>query len=197
VESVILARHGESEYSVRDALNGNPSIVFGLTALGEEQARALGKELADTAIDLCVTSSFERVRRTADLALEGRDVPRLVLPELGDPDYGRFEGASVMDYRAWAASASSSATPGGTGESRIAIVSRYVRAFGTILQQPERSLLVVTHSGPIAYVVGGLAGRAPERRLPVIEYAHPYRLTADELAAAVSFLEEWCASPTW
>lgn len=194
---MILARHGESEYSVRDALNGDASVEFGLTALGEQQARALGNELADTTLDLCVTSSFERVRRTADLALEGRDVPRLVMTELGDPDYGRFEGALVTEYRAWASTASSSATPGGSGESRLTIVSRYVRAFGSILQRPEASVLVVTHSGPIAYVLGALAGRAPERRLPVIEYARPHRLSAADLEQAVAFLDAWCASPTW
>jgi broad specificity phosphatase PhoE len=196
MESMIMARHGESEYSVRDALNGDPSIAFGLTPLGEEQARGLGAALAGTEIDLCVTSAFERARRTADLALEGRNVPRLVVAELGDPNYGRFEGASVEDYRAWAATATSSATPG-SGESRVAIVSRYVHAFGSLLQRAEASLLVVAHSGPIAYVLGALAGRAPERRLPVIEYAQPHRLTAAELAEAVSFLDTWCASPTW
>ena len=196
MESVILARHSESEYSARDALNGDPSISFGLTALGEEQARALGQELAATPIDLCVTSSFERVRQTADLALAGRDVPRLVLPELGDPNYGRFEGKSVAEYHAWSGTASSSETPG-TGESRIAIVSRYVRAFGSLLLRPEASLLVVAHSGPLAYILGAVAGRAPERRLPVIEYARPHRLTAAQLEQAVSFLDAWCASPTW
>jgi broad specificity phosphatase PhoE len=196
MESVILARHGESEYSVRDALNGDPSISFGLTALGEEQSRALGADLAATPIDLCVTSSFERVRQTADIALAGRDVPRLVLPELGDPDYGRFEGKSVTEYHAWSGTASSSETPG-TGESRVAIVSRYVRAFGSLLGRPEASQLVVAHSGPLAYVLGAVAGRAPERRLPVIEYARPHRLTASQLEQAVSFLDAWCASPTW
>jgi broad specificity phosphatase PhoE len=196
MESMILARHGESEYSVRDALNGDPSIAFGLTPLGEKQARALGAELSSTPIDLGVTSSFERARRTADLALEGREVPRLVLPDLGDPNYGKFEGASVEEYRAWASTATSSATPG-SGESRLAIVSRYVRTFGLLLERAEASLFVVAHSGPIAYVLGALAGRAPERRLPVIGYAQPHRLTAAELADAVSFLDAWCASPTW
>lgn len=196
MESVILARHGESEYSVRDALNGDPSISFGLTALGQEQARALGEDLAATPIDLCVTSSFERVRQTADLALAGRDVPRLVLPELGDPNYGRFEGKSVTEYHTWSGTASSSETPG-NGESRVAIVSRYVRTFGSLLRRPEASQLVVAHSGPLAYVLGAVAGRAPERRLPVIEYARPHRLTALQLEQAVSFLDAWCASPTW
>lgn len=194
---MILARHGESEYSVRDALNGDPAIPCGLTPAGEEQARALGEELAGMDIDLCVTSEFERVRRTADLALSGRDVPRIVVAELGDPDYGPFEGASLEDYRAWASSASSSAAPNGGGESRLAIVGRYVRAFRSILSRSESSVLVVAHSLPLAYILGALAGAVPAARVPLVEYAHAHRLTAAELERSVSLLDSWCASPTW
>jgi probable phosphoglycerate mutase len=197
VESVILARHGESEYSVRAALNGDPAVACGLTEAGEEQARALGEELAGTDIDLCITSAFERVRRTADLALAGRDVPRIVVAELGDPDYGPFEGASLEEYRGWATSAPSSAAPDGGGESRLAIVGRYVRAFRSVLGRPESAVLVVAHSLPLAYILGALAGDVPAARVPLVEYARAYRLTADELGGAVSLLEEWCASPTW
>jgi broad specificity phosphatase PhoE len=197
MESVTLARHGESEYSVRDALNGDARIACGLTAAGEEQARALGADLAGTPIDVCVTSSFERAQRTASLALAGRDVPFVVDSDLGDPDYGPFEGAQLDDYRAWAASATSSATPGGGGESRLAIVSRYVSAFRRVLARPEQSVLVVGHSLPIAYVLGARDGGAPGARVPLVDYARAYPLSAGELETAVSLLEDWCASPTW
>jgi broad specificity phosphatase PhoE len=197
MDTVILARHGESEYSVRGALNGDASISLGLTEAGETQARALGQDLAETAIDLCVTSSFERARRTADLALAGRDIPRVVVAELGDPDYGPFEGATLEAYRAWASAAPSSAGPGGGGESRLSIVARYVRAFRSILARPERSALVVAHSLPLAYVLGALGGNPPVPRVPLVEYAHAHRLTAAELERSVSLLDAWCAAPTW
>jgi broad specificity phosphatase PhoE len=197
MESVILARHGESEYSVRAALNGDPGVACGLTEAGEEQARALGEDLAGTEIDLCVTSEFERVRRTADLALAGRDVPRIVITELGDPDYGPFEGRTLEEYRAWASSAPSSASPNGGGESRLAIVERYVRAFRSVLARPEESILVVAHSLPLAYVLGALAGEAPAARVPLVAYAQAHRVSAAELGRSVSLLEEWCAAPTW
>jgi broad specificity phosphatase PhoE len=197
MESVILARHGESEYSVRAALNGDAAIACGLTDAGVEQARALGVELAGTEIDVCITSAFERVRRTADLALAGRDVPRVVVAELGDPDYGPFEGAQLEEYRAWASGSASHVAPDGTGESRLAIVRRYVKAFRGVLARPERSVLVVAHSLPIAYVLGATAGAAPAARVPLVEYARPHHLDAAELEAAVSLLDAWCASPTW
>lgn len=197
MDTVILARHGESVYSVRGALNGDASISLGLTEAGEAQARVLGQDLAETAIDLCVTSSFERTRRTADLALAGRDIPRVVVAELGDPDYGPFEGATLEAYRAWASAAPSSAGPDGGGESRLSIVARYVRAFRSILARPERSVLVVAHSLPLAYVLGALVGDPPVPRVPLVEYAHPHGLTAAELERSVSLLDAWCAAPTW
>ena len=96
MDEVILARHGESELSVVGTVNGDPAVPCALTAAGREQARRLGELLADTELDLCVTSEFERTRETADLALAGRAVPRLVLPELNDVRFGSFEGGSLI-----------------------------------------------------------------------------------------------------
>ena len=136
MDEVILARHGESELSVVGAVSGDPAVACGLTHTGEEQARRLGKQLADVKIDLCVTSEFERVRQTADLALAGRDVPRLDLADLNDVRFGRFEGGTLADYRVWAAANDPTVEAPGGGESRSATVARYVRAYRTILARP-------------------------------------------------------------
>jgi broad specificity phosphatase PhoE len=197
VDSVILARHGESVFSARLAVNGNSKVAGPLTPRGEAEARELGARIAGDPIDLCVTTEFERTRQTADLALEGRDVPRLVVPDLNDPRYGRYEGELLESYRAWAAGAASRDEVPGGGESRLAIVGRYARGFRSVLARPERQVLVVAHSLPIAYVLAALEGTPPARRAPLVEHAHPYRLSAARLADAVSILEEWCAAPTW
>src|SRR5437899_8123738 len=103
-KSVIFARHGESEFSARGLLNGEVGVAGGLTQRGRAEARRLGEALRDEPLDLCVMSQFQRVRETADEALRGRDVARLVLAELNDPLYGRFEGRRLAEYRAWASS---------------------------------------------------------------------------------------------
>jgi broad specificity phosphatase PhoE len=197
VERVILVRHAESEFSVRGAVNGDLAVACPLTASGELQARRLGEQLAGERIDLCATSQFERARTTADIALDGRGVPRLILADLNDPRYGRFEGALLEDYRAWAHRSPSSTDAPGGGESRRAIVERYARAFRTVLSRPEDAVLVVSHSLPVAYVLGAREGRVPGRRVEVVEYAHPYRLGGDQLERAVQVLEEWLGAPTW
>ena len=102
MDEVILARHGESELSVAGIVNGDPAVACALTETGVEQARRLAERLADVEIDLCVTSEFERTRETADLALAGRDVARLVLTGLNDIRFGAFEGGPLSAYRAWA-----------------------------------------------------------------------------------------------
>jgi broad specificity phosphatase PhoE len=197
MRTAILARHGETTLNVQGLVNGDLSVACPLTGRGEEQSRRLGELLAGDRIDLCVTSEFVRARRTAELALDGLDVPRLVLPELNDPLYGRFEGGPLETYRYWAGSAASGDTPGGGGESRIAIVQRYVRGFRAVRARPEETVLVVCHSLPVAYALDARAGRVPARRVALVDSAFPYWFAAEEVSAAVDVLAGWTAAPTW
>ena len=194
---MILARHGESEFSVRAAMNGDPSVTNRLTPSGVKQARRLGRMLADVPLDLCVTSEFERVRETADVALAGRAVPRLVLRELNDIRVGDFEGGPLARYRRWARTHGPEDVPPGGGESRAATVRRYVGAFRTVLARPERTVLIVAHSLPIRYVVNAAEEQDPAPSVAQVEYAVPYRLSASELERALERLDAWAAAPTW
>jgi len=194
---MILVRHGESEYSARGVMNGDTRVPVALTERGREEARRLGEALEGEPIELCVTSEFQRTRETADLALAGRDVRRLVLPELNDPLYGPFEGAALEEYRAWASGRPSSAVPEPGGESRLALVVRYACGLRLLLERPEEGILVVCHSLPVAYVLMAREGRAPTARVPLAGHATPYPFTREELDAAATLLEGWVANPTW
>jgi broad specificity phosphatase PhoE len=197
METALFVRHGESEYSVDLRLNGDAAVDVGLTARGREEARRLAGELAGTHVDLCVTSELRRTVETADLAVGGRAVPRLVLPELNDPRYGPFEGATLEEYRAWADSAPSHARPSEDGESRLDIVARYTRALRILLERSERVILVVAHSLPIAYVLATQAGDPPQPRVRLVEHAAIHRFRAGEVEQAADALEAWMAAPTW
>ena len=192
-----MVRHGESEYSVDLRLNGEVGVNVGLTERGREEARRLGSAIAGEPIDLCVTSEFRRTRETADVALAGRDVPRIVVPELNDPRYGPYEGATLEEYRAWADAAGSHARPSDDGESRLDIVARYARAFRLLLERTEPAILVVTHSLPIAYALSTRDGGLPTPRVPLVAHAAVYPFAAVELERAADALETWAAAPTW
>jgi broad specificity phosphatase PhoE len=196
MKRIVLARHGESERSVAGLTNGDPAVHVGLTATGREEARRLATALAGEPIDLCVTSQFERAQETAELALAGRDVPRLVLADLNDIRFGEYEGRPLADYRAWArAHGPEDVVPG--GDSRAGTVVRYVRAYRTILARPEETVLVVAHGLPVRYVLDALDGRNPAAAVAQVPYAEPSRLSARELEAAVRRLESWVDSPAW
>jgi len=197
MDEVILARHGESELSVVGTVNGDPATACALTGTGREQARRLGDELAEVELDLCITSEFQRVRETADLALQGRELPRLVLPELNDVRFGGFEGGTLADYREWAAANEPTVEAPGGGESRSGTVARYVRAYRTVLARPERTVLVVAHGLPIRYVLNALEEVDPAPLVEQVTYAEPYRLSAAQLELATDRLEQWAAEPAW
>lgn len=197
MERALFVRHGESEFSVKALVNGDPSVACGLTELGRRQARQLGERLAGEPIGLCVVTEFPRTTETADLVLAGRDVPRLVVPELNDPFYGDFEGKALTDYRAWAGTHGPEDAPPGGGETRLAIASRYVRGLRILLERPESTLLVVCHSLPIAFALAAADGRGPRSKMPLITYAEPHVLYADQLEQAIERLEAWTRNPVY
>jgi broad specificity phosphatase PhoE len=198
VQTLILARHAESEFSVRTSCNGDPSVAGGgLTEAGRQQARALGALLADDPIDLAAVTEFARTRETAELALEGRDVPVVVVRELNDIRFGSFEGRPLTEYRGWASTAGpADACPGG-GESRASAAGRFARGLGAVLGRPEAVALVVAHSLPIRYVLGALLEQDPSAIVEAVQYAEPHRFSAAQVARAVERLERWAAAPVF
>ncbi|MDP9261188.1 MAG: histidine phosphatase family protein [Actinomycetota bacterium] len=139
-----------------------------------------------------MTSNALRARETAAIALAGRDVKIEIVRDLGDVQFGDFDGLALEEYRDWvAAHPPSEAAPG--GESRVDTLRRFAHAFRMLLARTEQHVLVVAH---------GLTIRAllDERPRPVVAgapYAHTVRLTRGELQTAVERVERWCKSPSW
>jgi broad specificity phosphatase PhoE len=197
VERAIFVRHGESEYSARALVNGDPSVVVALNEEGREQARQLSERLESEPIDLCVVTEFGRTRETADLALNGREVPRILLKELNDPFYGDFEGKALADYRKWAGTHGPLDVPPGNGETRAAIAERYARSFRFLIDRPEETILVVCHSLPIAFALAAADGRRPSAKMPLITPAEPHILYESSLRDAAERIEEWVRDPVY
>jgi len=191
MREAILARHGESELSVRRVINGDPAARCALTEAGRAQARRLGALIANDTIELCITSEFERAKETADLALDGVDVPRMVMPDLNDITVGEFEGGVLEAFRAWISEHGLAAVPPGGGESRAQTAMRYARGFRRIAGRPEDVILVVCHGLPVAFAVRCARGEEPPLFLRQEEYAVPNRLSAGDLRRAADVLDRW------
>lgn len=192
MERLIVARHGESDYSARGLVNGDPGRRGPLTPTGREQARRLGELLRAERIDLCVTSAFERTKETAEIALTGRSIPRLVIPELNDHPAGAFEGKGMAEYVVWAHASPADEPIPGAAESRVDVIRRFAQGYRLLLERPDRTIVAILHSLPISYLLSG-----PLQRLPLLEYAEPVLVPVTEMLAAVERLEKWAESPTW
>jgi broad specificity phosphatase PhoE len=197
MEELVLIRHAESEYSARGLLNGDPRVAVALTEEGREQARRLGEKLAETEVDLCVTSEFARTIETADIAFAGRAVPRLVVPELNDHPAGDYEGGLLSDYLEWAHGAGPADFVPGTTESRTDVVRRFTRGYALLLARPERTVVAILHSLPILYLLEAAAGNDPVARLGLLPYADPRKLDRPQVEAALGRLERWLHRPAW
>jgi broad specificity phosphatase PhoE len=188
MDDVVVARHGESETAARRLVGGDAP----LTERGRAQAEALGAALAGVPLDVCVTSGARRAVETADVALRDRDVPRETLETLRDIDFGDFEGRPLDEYRTWIAAHPPDEAPPG-GESRVATLRRFCRAYRALLARPERHVVVVAHG----LTVSALTDDVPRPLVAGVEYGSFVRLTRDELGAAVTRLERWCEAPAW
>jgi alpha-ribazole phosphatase len=185
----IIARHGESTLNFENKINGDPAVPVALTEKGLEESRLLGQQIAHIPIELCVITRFGRTRETAEIALEGREVPFEVEPLLDDIDVGELEGVALEDYRAWKrAHTRRDAFPG--GESLDQAARRYASAFRRLLERPETSILVVTHEIPLRYAINAADGSddldGPAHQLG---NATPYLFDEVALARAVTQIE--------
>jgi probable phosphoglycerate mutase len=171
-------------------VNADPSLDRGLSDLGMQEARNLGRQLVGLEVDLVVTSSFPRAQQTAALAVEGRTVPHLVIPGLDDVRVGDLEGRTIVEYRAWKQGRPRS-EPFPGGESLDAAAARYARAYEELVGRDEDVTLVVCHEIPVRYAVNAAGGSALlDAPLHDVPNAVPYLFGEAELAVAAGRIEQ-------
>ncbi len=185
----MIARHGESTLNFENRINGDPSVPVALTEKGCDESRLLGQQVAHVRLDLCLHTRFARTRDTAEIALEGRDVPLEVEPLFDDIDVGELEGVRLEEYRAWKrVHTRSDPFPG--GESLDDAARRYAQALRKLLERPETSILVVTHEIPLRYAINAADGSddldGPAHQLA---NAMPYLFDETALSRAVAGIQ--------
>jgi broad specificity phosphatase PhoE len=154
---LLAARHGQSLFNVDKIVNGDPLLDRGLSEQGIEEANRLGGQIAALPLDLVAVSPFPRAVQTANLALEGRDVPHVEDEDLGDVRIGELEGATLDEYQAQPAHSNRHERfPGGESLDEAAL--RYAAAFERLLGRDESAILVVCHEIPVRYLVNAAAG---------------------------------------
>jgi broad specificity phosphatase PhoE len=170
----VLARHGQSVLNVAGIVNGDSQRDRGLSQEGIVEARGLGKQISAVAVDVVAVSPFPRAEQTAEVALEGRDVLRVVDNDLGDIRLGELEGATLTRYRAAKPHSDHNVRfPG--GESLNEAARRYARAFERLLARSESVTLIVCHEIAVRYCVNAASGSNDlDKPLHNVPNATPY-----------------------
>ena len=70
-----VLRHGKTDWNEKHKLQGRTDIP--LNEEGRRMARAAGLEYQDVHFDVCYASPLLRAKETAELLLEGRNIPYL------------------------------------------------------------------------------------------------------------------------
>ncbi len=159
---ILVARHGEAEYE-SDAMTGAGGS---LTALGRDQAQALGERLGGERVAGIVTSDLARAVQTAELAARFLDLPVKVREGLHEFPPGDFRGRPYDHAffgamaRSWLVGDLEVGVPG--GETGREAADRVLGVLDTVADQYRgETLLVVSHGGVILALWGAIAPGSP------------------------------------
>ncbi|WP_298960143.1 2,3-bisphosphoglycerate-dependent phosphoglycerate mutase [uncultured Methylobacterium sp.] len=195
---LVLARHGQSEWNLKNLFTGWKDP--GLTDLGVEEARAAGRRLKARGVqfDVAFTSDLTRAQRTCALILEelGQSgLPTIADQALNERDYGDLSGLNKDDARAkwgeeqvhlWRRSYDVPPPGGESLKDTVARVLPYtMREIMPRVLRGER-VLVAAHGNSLRALVMVLDGLTTET-IPGLELATGvplvYRLNADTTVA--------------
>jgi probable phosphoglycerate mutase len=149
--TLLLVRHGEITQSEPRRFVGRRDLP--LTEMGQRQAEAWRRALAQTDLAGVWCSSLSRCRETAERILDGRGVLPVALDALREVSLGEWEGLSVEEvrqrfpgeYERRGADLADVAPAG--GESFAEAQERAWTAVADILARTEGIALVVAHAG--------------------------------------------------
>jgi broad specificity phosphatase PhoE len=148
--TILLARHGETDWNVDRRVQGHSDRP--LSDAGRKQARALAEQLANEQFDAVYSSDLVRAVETARVVAERKGLRITVLPELREKDFGSWEG--LRDDEVLARFPDARQGHWGDGETHAAMTERVVAAVRRIAAaHPRGRVLVVAHGGPLRAVL--------------------------------------------
>jgi broad specificity phosphatase PhoE len=148
---IAFVRHGQTELNRAGRLQGRIDVP--LSALGAEQAAALGRGYAAEPVARVLSSPLQRARDTAGAIAGAHGIAVEVDERLIELDYGDWDGVALADVppEAWAAWRTDTdfAPPG--GETLADVAARVTRFCTDALG--DELVIAVSHVSPIKAAV--------------------------------------------
>lgn len=162
-----IVRHGETDWNLARKVQGSADIP--LNAYGEYLARETAAGLREVPFDIAYTSPLIRARRTAELILEGRNVPLIDAEEIREMNFGAYEGmccsgsGRAPESREFNKFFTDTANyvPAEGGETVAQLMRRTARFLHTLAENTElqdKTILVTTHGAAMMAMMNGIKG---------------------------------------
>ena len=90
-----IVRHGETDWNKKKLVQGRKDIP--LNEYGRHLARETAYGMRQYQIDLAYTSPLQRAKETAEILLEGRNIPLYEDQRIQEISFGSYEGMSCVD----------------------------------------------------------------------------------------------------
>jgi alpha-ribazole phosphatase len=166
--SIWLIRHGQTELNKARRYQGTTDSP--LTPYGRRQAGALARRLRRIPFNIAIIGPHSRTQATAEIILQGRDMPIVEDVRWGEANHGRWEGLTYGEVGARfpneAAARFADALHGRPtgGESLAEVAQRVGEGWHALLEQyPGGRVLVVTSATPVQLVLCLVSGMPAEQ----------------------------------
>ncbi|GAJ07152.1 unnamed protein product, partial [marine sediment metagenome] len=147
--AIILARHGETEWNVKEIFRGRIDIELNET--GIKQAELLAEYLIDLKIDAIYSSPLKRALKTAEIIASHHKLDVKITPGLIDFNFGKWQGSTHQEvkdkykelYAEWISSPEWVKMP--AGESLNEVRERARGVVDDVIAKYEGTLVLVSH----------------------------------------------------
>ncbi len=160
LESLILLRHGQTDWNVQLRMQGHTDIA--LNATGRLQAAAAAPSVAALRPEIIVSSDLSRARATAAEVGRLAGLPVGIDKRIRETHLGRWESLTRTDLESgwpqlwgqWRGNDPHTRPPG--GESRWEVAQRGAQVVAELDAGPHSTALLVAHGGLIVGLTGHL-----------------------------------------
>lgn len=146
--TVILVRHGQTQWNVERRLQGQTDKP--LTNEGLEQAHAVAKRAALFSIDVIYSSNLLRAKKTAEIIGLELNLPVIINNRFNERDFGDWEGNTWEETEAILGNSREelrTSTPP-NGESLKDFANRVTSALDEVIKKEHgKTVLIVCHAG--------------------------------------------------
>lgn len=159
---IILVRHGETEWNVKERFRGR--IDLDLNETGMKQAELLAKYLSWRKIEAIYSSPLQRALKTAKIMAKSHKIEVSIAPGLIDFNFGEWEGLTPEEvkakfpelFRVWVSHPERVKIP--SGESLEEVSQRSTAVVAEIVKRYSGAAVLVSHRVVNKVIICGLLG---------------------------------------